>query len=271
MRVAAPSPSDTLIRPLVGSGSPPDAASVAQLANSMCCRFAAISWGVAVPGVQTHILSPTSTFSRPSRHPGHHLCSFQRPKARKPAQIGHAPDDFSAPGTRALSVSLPWARGPTKARASAQRRRRTHPAGHTRPRAIGIGSSAETVVDSAEVRVRLMRIYLDVCSIQRPLDDRNQLRVRSEAEAVLRILAYCESGGGSLIDSDALRYETSRNPHRIRRRYTEEILAGAERFTPSTPAVEQLAGRYVHSRDQAAGRTSSRLGGRGRSRLLLHL
>ena len=37
-----------------------------------------------------------------------------------------------------------------------------------------------------------MRLYLDICAIQRPLDDQTQLRVRSEAEAVLGLLALCE-------------------------------------------------------------------------------
>ena len=33
-----------------------------------------------------------------------------------------------------------------------------------------------------------MRIYLDTCSLQRPLDDRSQLRIRQEAEAILYVL-----------------------------------------------------------------------------------
>jgi hypothetical protein len=83
-----------------------------------------------------------------------------------------------------------------------------------------------------------MRIYLDMCTIQRPLDDGTQLRIQSEAKAVLGVIAFCESGRGVLIDSDALRFETSRNPHRARRRYTEEVLAAAKRFAQSTAAVE---------------------------------
>jgi len=62
-----------------------------------------------------------------------------------------------------------------------------------------------------------MRIYLDMCSIQRPMDDHVQLRVRLEAEAVLKILALCEAGEAELLDSEALRLETEGNPHPIRR------------------------------------------------------
>jgi hypothetical protein len=39
-----------------------------------------------------------------------------------------------------------------------------------------------------------MKIYLDICSVQRPLDDKAQLRILVEAEAILGILALCESG-----------------------------------------------------------------------------
>jgi hypothetical protein len=90
-----------------------------------------------------------------------------------------------------------------------------------------------------------MRIYLDMCSIQRPLDDRTQLRVQVEAEAVLGILAFCEAGKGELLDSDALRFETARNPYPVRRGFTEEVLSGAHAFVAATAAVEERARRYV--------------------------
>lgn len=57
-----------------------------------------------------------------------------------------------------------------------------------------------------------MKIYLDVCAIQRPLDSASHLRVALEAEAVLGILALCESGHVQIVSSDALVYETKQNP-----------------------------------------------------------
>ena len=36
-----------------------------------------------------------------------------------------------------------------------------------------------------------MKIYLDTCSLQRPLDNKTQLRVMVESEAVLGLLALC--------------------------------------------------------------------------------
>ncbi|HZU35939.1 MAG TPA: hypothetical protein VFA18_08525, partial [Gemmataceae bacterium] len=47
---------------------------------------------------------------------------------------------------------------------------------------------------------RDMRIYLDACSLQRPLDDRGQPRIHVEAEAVLtaRLLIIFARGGRTL-------------------------------------------------------------------------
>lgn len=57
-----------------------------------------------------------------------------------------------------------------------------------------------------------MLISVNMCSIHRPLDDKTQLRIKVESEAVLAIIALCESGPGELVSSDALEYEAGRNP-----------------------------------------------------------
>jgi hypothetical protein len=49
-----------------------------------------------------------------------------------------------------------------------------------------------------------MRIYLDTCSLQRPLDSKTHVRIILEAEAILGILALCESGKIELISSEVL-------------------------------------------------------------------
>ena len=89
-----------------------------------------------------------------------------------------------------------------------------------------------------------MRIYLDICSLQRPLDDRSQLRVNVEAEAVLGILALCGFGKAELLHSDALEFETERNPNPVRRDYVEDTLANATDFIIVTTAVEHRAQVY---------------------------
>ena len=62
-----------------------------------------------------------------------------------------------------------------------------------------------------------MKVYLDMCSIQRPLDCQDDVRVATEAQAVLGVLRLCESGQVTLIASDALLFELERNPHPVRK------------------------------------------------------
>ena len=44
-----------------------------------------------------------------------------------------------------------------------------------------------------------MRVYLDTCSLQRPLDDKSQLRIRLEAEAILSVLDLIKAGQLDLV------------------------------------------------------------------------
>jgi hypothetical protein len=68
-----------------------------------------------------------------------------------------------------------------------------------------------------------MKIYLDMCSLQRPLDDQSQLRIHLEAEAVLGALAFCESGQAELLGSVADLFENERNPHPFRRSFAQGV------------------------------------------------
>ena len=64
-----------------------------------------------------------------------------------------------------------------------------------------------------------MKVYLDNCSLQRPLDSRTQIRTSLEAEAVLGILTLFESGKIELVSSEALLFEIDRNPNQTRQDY----------------------------------------------------
>lgn len=79
-----------------------------------------------------------------------------------------------------------------------------------------------------------MLIYMDVCSLQRPMDDRTQLRVALEADAVVTILAMCRSGLVELISSDALLQEIKRNPHPDRKAFALRTLEMATRFVSTS-------------------------------------
>ncbi len=80
-----------------------------------------------------------------------------------------------------------------------------------------------------------MKIYLDNCSLQRPLDDRSQIRIMLEAEAVLAILALCESGELEMVSSEALLFEINRASNTSRK----EIALGMLGVAKSLIAIDQ--------------------------------
>lgn len=73
----------------------------------------------------------------------------------------------------------------------------------------------------------MLKVYLDTCSIQRPLDTLSQTRIRLEAEAVLGVLERVEAGEVELISSTVLELETARNPLMVRREHGEQVLSRA--------------------------------------------
>jgi predicted nucleic acid-binding protein len=62
-----------------------------------------------------------------------------------------------------------------------------------------------------------VRIYLDVCCLNRPFDDQAQERIRLESEAVLAILRRVELQQWELVGGEAVEFETGRMPDLERR------------------------------------------------------
>ena len=62
-----------------------------------------------------------------------------------------------------------------------------------------------------------MRIYLDVCCLNRPFDDQSRERIRLETEAVLSILNLCQIGEWELVKSEATELEISKIPDEEKR------------------------------------------------------
>ena len=73
-----------------------------------------------------------------------------------------------------------------------------------------------------------MKIYLDLCAIQRPLDTPNQVRIVLEAEAVLGIIRFSDSKEIELLSSEALLYEGEQSALPIRKEHTRAVLAKAK-------------------------------------------
>jgi predicted nucleic acid-binding protein len=86
-----------------------------------------------------------------------------------------------------------------------------------------------------------MKVYLDTCSLQRPLDSRTQVRIALEAEAVLGILALVESGELELVSSDVLVFELRRNPRPERRAYASDVLSTANAFVQVDSLIQERA------------------------------
>ena len=86
-----------------------------------------------------------------------------------------------------------------------------------------------------------MRIYLDNCCLQRPLDRQTQPRIRVEAEAVFAVLAAVQAKDVVLCNSEALRYEISRIPDPARRFESLSLLSLAAVDLRVTDEVEELA------------------------------
>ena len=89
-----------------------------------------------------------------------------------------------------------------------------------------------------------MKIYLDTCSLQRPLDSRNQVRIIVEAEAILGILSLFESGRIDLVSSEILLFEIGQNPNPTRQEYALNVIAKAKTFVMLDERVEKRAREF---------------------------
>ena len=88
-------------------------------------------------------------------------------------------------------------------------------------------------------------IYLDSCSIQRPLDDKSQPRIYLEAEAILAILQLVEASEIDLLSSDVLRFEVSQIPNINRKSEAEALLKLASKNAPIQPSTKALSEQII--------------------------
>jgi predicted nucleic acid-binding protein len=86
-----------------------------------------------------------------------------------------------------------------------------------------------------------MRVYLDVCCLNRPLDDQGQERIRLETAAILRVFARFEEPGWSWIASDIVDREVERTPDRERREFMQTALQFAATRISVDVAIQERA------------------------------
>ncbi len=90
-----------------------------------------------------------------------------------------------------------------------------------------------------------MKIYLDMCSLQRPLDSKVQVRIIVEAEAILGIISLVEAGNVLLIASDILTFEAKKIKIPERKNYVFEVLNKAKIYITKTAIIEDKSREFV--------------------------
>ena len=90
-----------------------------------------------------------------------------------------------------------------------------------------------------------MKIYLDLCAIQRPLDTSNQIRIVLESEAVLGIIAFCDTGQVELLSSEALLYEGEQSPLPVRKEHALAVLSKAKNILDVTETEKSRAAEIM--------------------------
>ena len=87
-----------------------------------------------------------------------------------------------------------------------------------------------------------MKIYMDVCCLNRPFDDLSQDRVYLEAEAILSVISRCEQDEWTLISSGVIEYELSNLTDEDRLEQVMSIYVSAkERITMTEQAEKRAA------------------------------
>jgi predicted nucleic acid-binding protein len=92
-----------------------------------------------------------------------------------------------------------------------------------------------------------IKLYLDCCALQRPFDDRSQVRVATEAEAVLQLFEEFEADSIDIASSDVLLFELSKIDLSPRRTHCINLLAKSSYFVALTDSIEELAQSYSKS------------------------
>jgi predicted nucleic acid-binding protein len=90
-----------------------------------------------------------------------------------------------------------------------------------------------------------MKIYLDVCCLNRPFDDQTQARIHLEAEAILSIIQSAEDNEWLWISSDAVAYEISKAPNEERQERLWALELRATERLELTDAILRQASHHL--------------------------
>lgn len=92
-----------------------------------------------------------------------------------------------------------------------------------------------------------MLVYFDSCSLQRPFDDRTQLKIQLDADAMISLIECVENGSLQLVSSEALQIENEQMQNLQRKAIVNLILQTASVFIESNDSVIELAKKWQNS------------------------
>lgn len=90
-----------------------------------------------------------------------------------------------------------------------------------------------------------MKIYFDTCSIQRPLDDKSNIRVLAESEAILNIITFLENGFIKIVSSDILLYEMDFIKNTNRYIFMNNFLSYAKEFIKLNDEIISISSKLI--------------------------
>lgn len=97
-----------------------------------------------------------------------------------------------------------------------------------------------------------MKVYLETSALNRIFDDQSQARIYLEATSMQIIFLLVESGAVKLISSDALVFETDRNPYCDRQNFVRLVLQKASYFQSIDANVTTIA-QHIEAHDKIKG------------------
>ena len=83
-----------------------------------------------------------------------------------------------------------------------------------------------------------LRIYLDLCCLNRPFDDQTQPRIYLETQALLLLMDRIAAGKHRFCASVALEVENEQNPHKERRSKIGELIKQATDWIPYSRRID---------------------------------
>ncbi|MDR1616551.1 MAG: PIN domain-containing protein [Syntrophomonadaceae bacterium] len=104
-----------------------------------------------------------------------------------------------------------------------------------------IDFSVNLAYNNIKFEVLPMKIYMDVCSYNRPFDNQEQDRIYLEAEVVLSILNHCHKGGWTLIGSNIIDFEVSKMTNPAKKEKVMELCSIASERVLVTAEIEKRA------------------------------